>query len=62
MLLSHDELEIELSKLREKWVEEFDSLTDFSRANIHMWTVDYVNHYHNASISISEVCDDLLEI
>lgn len=60
-LISPDELETTLSKLRGKWVEEFDSLSNFSK-NMCMWTIDYVNLNHNISINISEICDDFLEI
>lgn len=61
-LLSPNELENELSKLRDKWVEEFNSLYDLSRDNMYTWILYYVNLNHNVSISISEARDDLLEI
>lgn len=61
-MLSHDELEIELSKLRDKWAKEFDNLFDFSGDNMCIWTIEYVNHNHNIFGNIYESWDDLLEI
>ena len=62
MFLSIDELETKLSKLGDKWDEEFYSLSDFSRDNMRTWTIDYLNLNHNISVSILEAHDDLLEI
>lgn len=61
-LLSPDELENKLSKLRHKWSKGFNILSDLSKDNMRTWTVDYVNLNHNVSVSIFEARDDLLEI
>ena len=50
-LISPEELETKLDKLRDKWVEEFDSLSNFSGDDMRRWTVDYVNINRNISIS-----------
>jgi hypothetical protein len=52
MSISLEEMETELARLRDKWVEEFDSLSYFSGDNMCTWTIDYVNVNHNISISI----------
>jgi hypothetical protein len=46
-LISSNEFQYELSKIKEKWAEEFDSLTNFSGENIKAWTIDYVNLKYN---------------
>ena len=61
-LLSLDELEIELSKLRDKCTKEFNGMSNFSRDNMRTWIVDYINLNHNVYVRISEAHDDLLEI
>lgn len=45
-LLSYEELETDLSKLRDKWAEEFNSFSDLYGYNMCMWTIDYVNLNH----------------
>ena len=46
-LISPNELEVELSKLKDKWAREFDNLLDFSKDNMCTWTFDYVNLHNN---------------
>ena len=48
-LIYVDDLEVELSKLKDKWVGEFDSMSYFSRECIKAWMVDYVNLNNNIS-------------
>lgn len=55
-------MEDELSKLMEKWVKEFDSLSNFFGDDIRMWIVDYINLNHNFYISLSKAHDDAIEI
>lgn len=62
MFLSPGVLENELSKLRDKWVVEFDSVFDLYRNNMHTWIVDYINLNHNVYVSVFEACGDLFEI
>ena len=61
-LLSPNELETKLFKLKDKWYDEFDSLYDFSRNNMRTWIVDYLNLNHNVFVIFFEVPEDLLEI
>ena len=62
MFLPPNDLETRLSKLKDKWVEEFDSKSNLSGDNMCTWIVDYVNLNHNVSISISKARDDLIQI
>ena len=62
MLFFLDELEVEVSKLKDKWSGEFKNLLDFYEDNIQTWTVDYVNLNNNISIIVCESHDDLIEI
>ena len=61
-LISPDQLEVEVSKLMDKWVGEFDNMSYFSKYNIRTWTVDYVNLNNNIFVTICESYDDLIEI
>ena len=61
-LISTDELDDELSKLKDKWVEEFNDLSDFFEENMSTWTIDYVNLNKNISITIAEACDSLIQV
>lgn len=61
-LISSYELEAELSKLKDKWTREFDSLTYFSEENIKAWIVDYVNLNNNISIIFCEAQKEIIEI
>ena len=61
-LVSLDDMEVEVSKLKDKWVREFDNLLDFFEDIIRMWTMDYVNVNNNIYVSIREAHDDLIEI
>jgi hypothetical protein len=62
MLISPDELDIELSKLKDKWSREFDDLSYFSKDNMHTWTIDYVNLTNNIYINIVESCESLIQV
>ena len=59
-MISFDDLEFELSKLKGKWVGEFDNLLDFFEENIKIWIVSYVNN-DNTTI-ISQGREDFLNI
>ena len=61
MLISLDELEIEVSKLKDKWPGELDNLSYFSEDNIQTWNMDYINLNNNISIIFYESHDDLIE-
>ena len=54
MMISLDELEDEVSKLRDKWVREFDNLTDFFNVNMREWTLDYVSLNNDIFVIIFE--------
>ena len=54
MLISLDEIEDEVAKLKDKWAREFDNLTDFSEDKIKAWTMDYVNLNNNILIIVCE--------
>ena len=62
VLISTNELDDELSKLKDKWVGEFDDLSNFSKDNMCMWTIDYVNLNNKISISISEDHENLIQV
>ena len=62
VLISTNELDDELSKLKDKWVEEFNDLSDFFEENMSTWTIDYVNLNKNISITIAEACDSLIQV
>lgn len=61
-LISPDELEVELSKLKDKWIREFDDLSYFCKDNMCMWTIDYVNLKNNVYVNIYEGCDNLIQV
>ena len=61
-LIFVDGLEAEVSKLKDKWVREFDSLTDFSEESIKAWTIDYVNWNNNIPIIFNEAWEEIIEI
>ena len=52
MLISPNVLDVELSKLKDRWTGEFSDLLDFSKDGMHTWTVDYTNLNNNVSICI----------
>lgn len=62
MLILIYDLEVEVSKFKDKWLKEFDNLSDFSEDNIRMRTIDYVNLNNNITIIICESCYELIEI
>ena len=43
MFISSYEFEFKVSKLKDKWDWEFDSLKNFSEDNIKAWIIYYVN-------------------
>ena len=54
ILISMNYLEYEMSKLKDKWEGEFDSLSYFFDESIKAWTIDYVNLNNNISIIVNE--------
>ena len=62
MLILLDDLEIEVSKIKDKWAGEFDNLSDFSKDSIWTWSVDYVNLNNNIFVIICEAHDEVIEI
>ena len=62
ILISPEEMEIELARLRYRWAKEFDSLVDLSKDDMHTWTIHYVNLNHNIYVSLYEAHDELLDI
>ena len=61
-LISPDELQVELSKLKDKWAREFNNMSYFFEDSMGTWTVDYVNLNNNIFVTIDEACDDLIEV
>lgn len=61
-LIYYDELEAEVSKLKDKWVGEFENLTNFSEEIIKEWILDCVNLNNNISIIVNEVSKEIMEI
>ena len=61
-LISPNELDIELFKLKDNWAKEFDDLLYFSKYSMRMWTIDYVNLNKNASIDFSEAHENLIQV
>lgn len=61
-LVSSYELEVELSKLKDKWAEDIDSLKYFTKNNIRAWTMDYINLNNNIFVILSEARDEVIEI
>ena len=55
-------MEVEVSKIKEKWAEEFDNLTDFSKDNIKSLTIDYVNLDNNILIIVGEAWEEIIEM
>ena len=53
-LLSLNDLEYELSKLKEKWVEEFENLSNFLEENMKIWIVSYVNFNNDNTTILSQ--------
>lgn len=62
IFISSDELEAKFSKLKDKWVEDFNTLMNFSKYNIRTWIIDYVNLNNNIYVIISESQDEVIEI
>lgn len=62
MLIFLNEMEVELSKLKEKWDEGFNNKSYFSKDNMQTWTMDYVNLNNNTFIVGGEAHDDLIEV
>lgn len=60
--ISIDDMEAKLSKLKDKWAREFDSLSDFYKESIKTQMVDYVNLNNNISIIVDEAREEFLEI
>ena len=61
-LIIVDDLEVELSKLKDKWVGEFGSLSNFFDENIRTWTVDYVNLYSIILNIVIKAREEIIEI
>ena len=59
ILIFPDELEVEVSKLKDKCAKEFDNFSNLSEDSIWAWTVDYVNLKKNISVIIYEAHDEL---
>ena len=55
-------MEAEVSKLKEKWEGEFDSLSYSFDERIKAWTVDYVNLNNSISIIINESQEEVIKI
>ena len=53
-LIFPNELEVEVSKPKDKWVREFDNLMVFFEDNIRSWTVDYTNLGKNIYVTVWE--------
>ena len=62
MFISSYELESKVSKIKDKWVRQFDNLMSFSEDDIRAWTVDYINLNNNIWVIISESHDEVIEI
>ena len=54
MLIFSDEMEVEMSKVKDRWAREFNNLIDFFEDNIKARTMDYVNLNNNISVIICE--------
>ena len=52
----------ELSKLKDKWTQEFNDLSYLSEHIMCMWTIDYINLNNNVYISIDEACENLIQL
>ena len=53
-LISTNDLEDEVSKLKDKWDKEFCSLSDLFEERNKAWTIYYVNVNNNISIIVNE--------
>lgn len=62
MLISSDELEVVVSKIKDKWDREFDILIYFFEDNIRAWIVDYFNPNNNIFVIICEAWEEFIEI
>lgn len=58
-MISPEELEVEVSKLKDKWAKEFDNLLDFSEDSIQTWVVDYINLNNNIYVIVCEAHDEV---
>ena len=56
-----DDLEYELSKLKDKWAREFDSMSNFPQENIKSWTILDVNVNNDILDSISQGREELAD-
>lgn len=61
-LILSNEMEIELSKLKDKQAREFDNLLYFFEENIQTWSKDYVNLNKNIYVIVSKAHDDLIYV
>ena len=61
-LIYANDLESSMSKLKDKWVEEFDSMSKFSEERIKTWIIDYVNLNNNLLIIVTETREEILDI
>lgn len=62
---SIDDLEALVSKLNEKWVGEFETLTNFFEEieeNINAWTIVYINLNNNILTIVNETWEETLDI
>lgn len=53
-MISPNELEDEVSKIKDKLAEEFGNFIDFSEESIKAWIIDYVNFNNIISIMVNE--------
>lgn len=61
-LISPNELDMEISKLKDKWAIEFNDFSYFSEDIMHTWTVDYVNLDKNIYVNIYEAHENLIKM
>ena len=61
-LIFVDDMEAEVSKLKDKWAREFDKLSNFSEESIKTLTIDYVNLNNNISVIVNEAQEEIIEI
>lgn len=54
-------MEVELSKLKDKWAEEFHNMSYYFKDNMQTWVMDYVSLNNNISINVNESHDDLIQ-
>ena len=61
-LIFVDDLEYEVSKLKDKWAREFDILSYFFEENIRTWVVNYVNLNNNIVNIVLKEKEEIIEI